>query len=219
MFSPASDPFISASLFEETPPKAGWRGVMSSELSLICPPVHAHVTNWVLLKVPVLRGNFMMWKSIWCLSFPLVRPVFSLPWWKWHELSSHQTKWQVCCHIFTVIKRWRPQWLCFLTELLSAQVAIALANSSQSYVQCLLGSWSCLAHLADALGWNSDWCICSAAPFFWHVSAESPPSLSLYPFQLGCQKSETVELNHQGSSVFVFGEMSRTNIWWKQPKK
>lgn len=56
----------------------------------------------------------------WCenpsnVSVSPSRSLFSFSFlrWKWHELSSHQTKWQVCCHIFTLINCWRPQWLCF----------------------------------------------------------------------------------------------------------
>lgn len=62
----------------------------------------------------------------------------------------------------------------FLTELLSAQVAINPASSSQSNFQHLLRSGSCMADLAGVLLWNWEWCICSAPPFFWQFSTESP---------------------------------------------
>lgn len=56
----------------------------------------------------------------------------------------------------------------FLTELLSAQVAINPASSSQSNFQHLLQSRSCMADLAGLLLWSGEWCICSAPPFsFW----------------------------------------------------
>lgn len=76
----------------------------------------------------------------------------------------------------------------FLTELLSPQVAITLASSSQSNFQCLLWSGSCMADLAGALHRNSEWCICSAAPFFlWHFSTDFSSSVPLCPIQLGCR--------------------------------
>lgn len=60
----------------------------------------------------------------------------------------------------------------FVTELLSAWLAITPASGSRSNFQCLLWSGSCVADLAGILLWHWDWCIYWARCFFGYFSAD-----------------------------------------------